>query len=479
MCAAGQAACHLQRRRDAVGGHEPKLTRRRRVAAARDEHRSEPVERRPARIPVGEGQHGVAGAPAAIVVDRARVGDGRALGLGKRRLLASRPGRLEEGAVRLLRRMGEPSPKGRDEDGGAALPHRERVAPEPERIAEAQRGSGERVRPLPGEEQRRPRDADEDRVEGLGERRRFRSTLRTSASAWATEGGPAKTADAVSSSDSEPRTRARSGAGTSPNALASHEPVTRSTASGSYGYPRSEPESRGTSSVSETPSTGTRLPIARSSATARSHPGAPWVSSSESAVSPRAASAEAAERKDAGPPFSTVSAAPTVTTASVSTSARFTGVPSPGVHQSWVLGVVHRHLAAEPQREVGCDEALDHPPPGPPGEPGRDEQGLALGRDADSLELVRGRGDRRLARVARGAGDRERGRLDEDRRAAAARDDRLERLTGQRKPQRVADGGADVGDRLPRRRGRRDRDGVLAAVHDDEPRAVEDREAWH
>ena len=151
-------------------------------------------------------------------------------------------------------------------------------------------------------------------------------------------------------------------------------------------------------------------------------------------------------------------------------------VPSPDVDEVGILRVVDRHLAAEAQREVGRDEALDHAPARPPGEPGRDEQGLALGRDADPLELVRGGGDRRLARVARGAGDRERGRLDEDRRPAAARDERLERLAREREPQRVADGGADVGDRLPRRRGRRDRDGALAAVDDDEPRAVEERE---
>ena len=305
------------------------------------------------------------------------------------------------------------------------------------------------------------------------------STLRTSASAWATEGGPAKTADAVSSSDSEPRTRARSGAGTSPNALASHEPATRSTASGSYGYPRSEPESRGTSSVSDAPTTGTRLPIARSSATARSHPGAPWVSSSESAVSPRAAFRRGGREEGRRPAVQHRLGRPHGDDRVGLDERPVHRRAVPGVHQAWILGVVHRHLAAEPQREVGRDEALDHAPARPPGEPGRDEQGLALGRDADPLELVRGRGDRRLARVARGARDRERGRLDEDRRAAAARDDRLERLARERKPQRVADGGADVGDRLSRRRGRRDRDGALAAVHDDEPRAVEDREARH
>ena len=61
------------------------------------------------------------------------------------------------------------------------------------------------------------------------------STLRRSASACATEGGPANAAEAVTSIGREASIRARNGPGTSPNARARRDPAMRSTASSSYG----------------------------------------------------------------------------------------------------------------------------------------------------------------------------------------------------------------------------------------------------
>src|SRR5207248_157748 len=56
------------------------------------------------------------------------------------------------------------------------------------------------------------------------------SIARRSASAWATEGGPAKTAEVVSSSGSERSNRARAGAGTSRKSRANRERATRDAA---------------------------------------------------------------------------------------------------------------------------------------------------------------------------------------------------------------------------------------------------------
>ena len=82
---AGAPVRHRQRRADAVRRDEAELAGGGRVAAAGDEHGAEPVERGLAGVPVGEREQRVARAAAAVGVDRARVGGGRALGVGERR----------------------------------------------------------------------------------------------------------------------------------------------------------------------------------------------------------------------------------------------------------------------------------------------------------------------------------------------------------------------------------------------------------
>jgi hypothetical protein len=59
-----------------------------------------------------------------------------------------------------------------EQNRGAALDERERLAPEAEREAQGEVGGQQRVRPLARQVRRRPRNTDHDRVEALVERRR-------------------------------------------------------------------------------------------------------------------------------------------------------------------------------------------------------------------------------------------------------------------------------------------------------------------
>ena len=69
---AAEATRHLERGRDPVRRDEAQLAGRARVPAAGDEDGAEPVERRAAGVPVGEGQPRVAGAADAVGLDRPR-----------------------------------------------------------------------------------------------------------------------------------------------------------------------------------------------------------------------------------------------------------------------------------------------------------------------------------------------------------------------------------------------------------------------
>ena len=97
-----------------------------------------------------------------------------------------------------------------------------------------------------------------------------------------------------------------------------------------------------------------------------------------------------------------------------------------------------------------------------------DEKRLAVRGGARAFELEHRRRDRRSPRIGGRTGNRERGRLDDDRRPGAPRHERLERLAGEGEAKRVADGRRHVCDRVDRRRGR-EHDRVLARVHDREP----------
>src|SRR5439155_24101977 len=96
----------------------------------------------------------------------------------------------------------------------------------------------------------------------------------------------------------------------------------------------------------------------------------------------------------------------------------------------------------------------------------RDERRLALGRDADAFELGGRRGERGPAGIVRSAGQRQRRRLDHDRRPPTSTCERGERLAGEWEAERVADRGLHVVEGLARR-GRPKDDRVVRGVDDD------------
>ena len=126
------------------------------------------------------------------------------------------------------------------------------------------------------------------------------------------------------------------------------------------------------------------------------------------------------------------------------------------------LGVVHFDAAMEPARELrGTSSSSSRwaalrARPAP--------RRAASGREgrAGAVELRHRRRDRGPARVSERSGDGKRRRLDDDRRPPAARDERLERLAGEREAKRVANRSSHVGDRLAGRR-RSKHDVVVAA----------------
>jgi hypothetical protein len=148
------------------------------------------------------------------------------------------------------------------------------------------------------------------------------------------------------------------------------------------------------------------------------------------------------------------------------------------IDEAGVLGVVHLDHSVKASGELGRDELLELALAGAPCEPARDEEGLPLERDPGATELVHGRGDCGPPWIARRSRDGEAWWFDDDRRPAAPRNDCLQRLARERKPQRIPHRGCDVGDRLDGRR-RRQHDRVLARVDDRHARAGEDWDAHY
>jgi hypothetical protein len=126
--------------------------------------------------------------------------------------------------------------------------------------------------------------------------------------------------------------------------------------------------------------------------------------------------------------------------------------PGRELDQLGVLDVVDDHAAGEAPREPRRDEAVHVAGLDPPRESSGDEQRLAIAGDAGLLELGRGRVDRASARVELAPGDRQRRRLDDDRRPPAAGRQPAQRLSAERIAQRLTDGRAHVGNRVARRR---------------------------
>ena len=129
-------------------------------------------------------------------------------------------------------------------------------------------------------------------------------------------------------------------------------------------------------------------------------------------------------------------------------------------------------MAVKAAGELARDESLQLSLGRAAREAARDEERLVAGRDPQPLELVDDGSDRELARVGGRARDGQRGRLDDDGGPRPASHERLERLTFEREPERVAHRSADVRHRRAgRRRAKHDR--VVRRRRDDELRACE------
>ena len=235
--AAGAAVRHLER------GSRPRASGRSRASAppgGRGSPRRRP--RRAGRAPAGSssqsayGQQRMAGAAGAVGVERARRRRRRrappSRELRPRRGRRAARGRARGTAPASVREVArEPV----QDDRGAALDDRERVAPEPEREPERDGRDGDRVQPLARRgggasracRSRSRRAARSSRVER-------RAIPRRSASACATDGGPANAATAVSSRPRPCSSRRRSPRGRSEKRR-SGERARCSSAASSYG----------------------------------------------------------------------------------------------------------------------------------------------------------------------------------------------------------------------------------------------------
>jgi hypothetical protein len=103
------------------------------------------------------------------VPQRALVGAGLALRGRQHVRLAREPGGREERAVRGLRRVREGAMEAVYDDRRPAVYDRERVPPEPQRVAEGEVGGEQWVRPLPRKVRRCSGHRDDDRLDGLVE----------------------------------------------------------------------------------------------------------------------------------------------------------------------------------------------------------------------------------------------------------------------------------------------------------------------
>ena len=192
--AARSAVRHLERRRDAVRGHEAERPRRLVVAAAGDDDRAEPVERGAGSCPSRRtaAADGRRGRP--VGVERARV--------ARRPLAPPRRGPRRCARRGASGRASDRGPGCRGRSGGRAGAARSRCRRPRPGTPRARAGARARARRSPtvigfsrsrGECVVPPRHADHDRVERLVERPPTDArSPRSRASACATEGGPAK-----------------------------------------------------------------------------------------------------------------------------------------------------------------------------------------------------------------------------------------------------------------------------------------------
>ena len=172
VAATGDAAGHLERGGDVVRRDEPERPRRPGIAAAGDEHAAGALEDGCARRPVDVGQQRMRGTARGgrRRAPRASAATGPRAAASCSSVAPSRSTwkRLRYGVCGPC-----PNVRRRSWRSTTVPPSRERrgVAPEAQRVAEADRGRGDRVQRLPRLVQRLPRERHDDRVERLVELR--------------------------------------------------------------------------------------------------------------------------------------------------------------------------------------------------------------------------------------------------------------------------------------------------------------------
>ena len=134
-------------------------------------------------------------------------------------------------------------------------------------------------------------------------------------------------------------------------------------------------------------------------------------------------------------------------------------------------------LPVERSRKGGREEAIELAASGPAPETGRDENRLALVRDAEVPQLLDGGADGRSPRVDRRAGQRQRRHVGHDRRPPSAWTTPASGgpESGKRRASRTAAPTSVIAWRS--RLGRHEHDGVVGSVDDEEPRPREERDA--
>ncbi len=231
---------------------------------------------------------------------------------------------------------------------------------------------------------------------------------------------------------------------------------------------------RGAFSTSETPVTGTRCASSRSVATASRQPCDALVSSNETAPDARSDSRPVAASRAAGPPCSTVSAAVTVTTRSVSTSAGFTrnvtlpACPSSTRSSASASCTITRPLKRR-RNSGGTSKPISRGDVRRSSPPATRIVTFATPKSLQPRRRARPRRCR-LHGLLGAAGIGNEGLLDHHRGGAAGRQQTLQRLAGERKRERSCDRGRDVLQGLTR--GRRTEDHVCTVGDVPRPRSA-------
>ena len=307
------------------------------------------------------------------------------------------------------------------------------------------------------------------------------SIARRSASACATDGGPASTAAAVRVAAQRAEDAAADGLGRG------GERQAEAASARCARLPRGRTDSRartpgscGWLRTSETPKSGTRSASARSTSVADAPAlGAARLEQRLGRGAPLGLGVRSREQRRRASVQDGLSRAHHDDEVRLHELARDPHPGRTGGHpdERRVGGIVHGQLAVEAAAQLRRDERGDLGPAGATGEAAGNEQRLAVGRHAELHERVAHRRDGPAARIVLRASERQRGRLDDDGHPGGACCERLERLAVEWKAERLPCRRLDVGRAARRWRAQDAR--VAGRGRHDEARAGEERDARH